>query len=610
MLAFDTSMRQAPRMLRFRTVGGVPRRLDAAVRRAASRSPIVRALARATDPIARPYAAWVQQEEARLGVAATGIHAHIARLPRWPLVSVVMPVFDTPERLLREAIASVRAQWWPSWELCIADDASPGAHVARVLREAAAEEPRIRWMRRETNGHISAASNSALALARGEWVALLDHDDLLPPHALLTLMEAALAAPEAAVLFSDEDRIDEAGDRFDPYFKPGFDPDLLLGQNLLNHLIAYRRELLLALNGWREGLEGSQDHDLALRALAAVGPQAVRHVPGVLYHWRRRVAASFSDGAMERCVAHARRAIAEHLSARGHADARVEPSPTAPLWNRIRWALPTPAPAVSLILAGRRDETPAPGHIEALLARTALRPAEILVPTAGRHRPADLPQARLLGCGAQARWAEQVNAAAQAAAGTVLVLLGPQPHPMEPDWLEELVAQALRPGVGAAGGLLLDADGRVRQAEIALGGPALAEPAWRAHRADRPGYRGALALTRRVGALGGDCLAIRRSLFLQIGGVDAALPDAAAVLDLSFRIRAAGLALVFSPFARLRDPSAGLTGHDMASANLLRQRWGAMVERDPARSVLLDLKDGRPVLTLPAATRTPARAEA
>ena len=148
-----------------------------------------------------------------------------------PSIAVLMPVYNPPERWLRRAIDSVRAQSYPNWHLCIADDASPAPHVARVLAEATASDQRIRVVHRPRNGHISEASNSALALADGEFVALLDHDDELHPDALLHMAEAIHRHPSAGVLYSDEDKIDEQGRRYEPYFKPRFDPDLLLGQN-------------------------------------------------------------------------------------------------------------------------------------------------------------------------------------------------------------------------------------------------------------------------------------------------------------------------------------------------------------------------------------------
>ena len=284
------------------------------------------------------------------------IVAHIGRLARKPLISVVMPAYETPEWLLREAIASVRSQLYPHWELCVVDDGSPSDTVARVLREAAAEDPRIKWRRRESNGHIAAATNSALELAKGEFVALLDHDDLLAEQALYEVAVELDAHPDTDLIYSDEDRVDHDGRRHSPYFKTGWNPDLMLGQNAVSHLGVYRRALLERIDGLRPGFEGSQDYDLTLRVAAATEAARIRHLPTILYHWREREESpSFSQAQLDRCVDAARRAIGDYLRSQGGAAAAAEvlPAPAVPSWSRVRWPLPDPAPRVSLIVPTR-----------------------------------------------------------------------------------------------------------------------------------------------------------------------------------------------------------------------------------------------------------------
>ena len=250
------------------------------------------------------YTEWVRKYGSLSAADRVAIEARIAQMKATPLMSVVMPVFNPEPAFLQEAIESVRSQIWPNWELCIADDASTDPRIPTLLAKAAAADARIRLVRRETNGHISAASNSALALARGEWIVLFDHDDRLTPEALYEIAFAAAANPAAQVIYSDEDKIDERGRRSGPYFKPDLDPDLLLAQNMVSHVGAYRRGLLEKIGGFRIGLEGSQDHDLVLRCLAEAGADAFVHIPVVLYHWRRTSApASFSQASLDRCAA-------------------------------------------------------------------------------------------------------------------------------------------------------------------------------------------------------------------------------------------------------------------------------------------------------------------
>ena len=206
-----------------------------------------------------------------------------------------MPVYDTPAEFLRAAIDFVRNQLYSNWELCIADDCSREAYVAEILAEYEALDIRIKVARRESNGHISAACNTALAMATGEWVACLDHDDILAEHALALVVAALAEHPEAGIVYSDEDKLDSSGVRQDPYFKPDFDPLLLIGQNCLNHLCLYRRNLVCQVGGYREGYEGSQDWDLALRVSEGMAPQQVVHIPHVLYHWRTHMDSTASS---------------------------------------------------------------------------------------------------------------------------------------------------------------------------------------------------------------------------------------------------------------------------------------------------------------------------
>ena len=212
-------------------------------------------------------------------------------------ISVLMPVYEAPEWVLREAIDSIRQQLYPYWELCIADDMSMAPQVEDVLNQVAAEDARIRWVRRDHNGNISAASNSALALASGG-IRRLD-GSRRPSSATRALRGRGRAQQESTldIIYSDEDQIDGKGRRSQPYFKTDWNIDLLLGHNMISHLGVYRRKLVERVGGFREGFEGSQDYDLALRCADASIPERILHIPCVLYHWRRDYgAASFSEG--------------------------------------------------------------------------------------------------------------------------------------------------------------------------------------------------------------------------------------------------------------------------------------------------------------------------
>ena len=257
------------------------------------------------------------------------------------LISVVMPVHRVEERHLRAAISSVHGQSHAAWELLLLDDASPDAHVARVLAEAAHEDGRIRVFRRASTGGIAVASNQLLAEVRGSYTAFLDHDDTLHPRALELVARALAAWPDTDWLFSDEDVVDEDGRHREPRLKPGWSHHLLLAFNYVAHLRVVRTETLRRVGGHREGFDGAQDWDLALRVLAAGG--RFRHLPGVLYHWRR-VPGSMARAAAAKPEAHARAllALTDHLRGfpgGGEVDARVLLEP-ASLFRVRRAAAP------------------------------------------------------------------------------------------------------------------------------------------------------------------------------------------------------------------------------------------------------------------------------
>ncbi len=252
-----------------------------------------------------------------------------------------MPTYNTREDWLRRAIGSVTAQLYPHWELCIADDASTDPSVVKVIEDFVRKDARIRLTLRSTNGGIAAASNSALSMATGEFVALLDHDDELAPDALFHVAREINAHPDVELIYTDEDKIDPQGLRCDPYFKSDWNYDLFLSHNLITHLAVYRTARLRALGGFREGFDGAQDYDLALRFIADLPERRIRHIPRLLYHWRKHPdSTAHSPAAKSHAPDAARRAIADHLRQRG-IEAEVLPAPQAPQCHRVKYALPS-----------------------------------------------------------------------------------------------------------------------------------------------------------------------------------------------------------------------------------------------------------------------------
>ena len=488
--------------------------------------------------INRRYPRWLRRHPPP-GAAEWG--GRLAALKSAPGFSIIMPVCDPQAEWLLTAIGSVQAQYHGDWELLIADDASRDSAVRDILAAASAGDPRVRLTRLAERSGISAASNAALAMATREIVTFLDHDDALAPHALAAMAVVFATHPDTALAFSDEDQL--ADDvHCAPYRKPGWNQDLLLSQNLVCHLAAYRRDLVLSLGGLRSATDGGQDWDLALRAAQAAGAGLVRHVPDILYHWRQS-GASHSRAQAASCAAAGRRALTDALGTAY----RVEADPRVPNWPRATAVLPSPPPGVSVLGASIPAGTSYGGRIGA--AR-------------------DLASAD----------------------GDVLLFLSSALVPAGPDWLTLLAARAMQAGIGAVGARLEGPDGRVLDGGAVLAGDRIVQPVRGRADADDPGYRGCFVLARTVSAVSGDCLAVRRSVFDQAGGWNDAAGDFAAA-DLCLRLSALGHRTVWEPAARLRyamRPAAPRAG-----AAWMRQRWVAALDRDPYWNPQLRLRAGR-----------------
>ena len=554
------------------------------------------------------YRRWIAAHDTLSDADRDAIADHITRMADPPLISVVMPAYATPEPLIRAAIESVRAQLYPRWELCIADDGSPGDALWRRLEDYARQDPRIRIARRPANGQIAAATNSALGLATGDFVAFMDHDDLLAEHALYHVAALLERRPDTDLIYSDEDKIDARGRRAQPHFKTEWNADLMLGQNVVNHLAVYRRSLVEELGGVREGFEGAQDHDLALRAAERIGPERIAHIPWVLYHWRwRGRQGSFSRNWAGRCAEAARRAVAEHLARTGQTGATVTHQPGAARWLRVTRAVPEPRPLVSIIVPTRDRLDLLARCAEGVLQGTDYAPLELMIVDNGSVEPATLahfealkadPRVRILPAPGPFNFSALMNRAVTEARGEIILLLNNDISMIGRDWLSEMVSHAVRPGVGAVGARLLYPDGTVQHAGVALGIGGVAGHLQLGAPGRHAGYQGHLKLTRNVSAVTAACLAMRRSIWDEVGGMDAErLTVAFNDVDLCLKIRAAGYDIVWTPFAELYHHESASRGLDLepaaaarfqAEIATMRERWGDVLDNDPFYGPVFD----------------------
>ncbi len=546
------------------------------------------------------YARWIKEFDTLSQSDRDKILAHISRLQYRPLISVVMPVYETPETPLRQAIESVRNQLYPHWELCIADDASKSPHIESVLRQAASADPRIKWIRRETNGHISAASNSALALATGEFVALMDHDDLIADQALYEVAVALNKNKDLDIIYSDEDQIDEDNLRYKPYLKTDWNIDLFLAHNIISHLGVYRRTLVELVGGFREGFEGSQDYDLALRCVDETSPALIHHIPAVLYHWRRNhSAASFSESQYSKCSDAAFRAVVDHLRRRNEAG-EVRNHPLMPGWTQVVRPVPRVAPLVSLIVP-TRDQARLLGRcVEGLLYRTDYPAIEVIIVDNDSQLPETLelfdklrkhPKIRIIRYSGEFNYSAINNMAVAQAKGSIIGLVNNDIDVANSDWLSEMVSLAILDGVGAVGAKLIYPNGRVQHGGVVLGVGGVANhfnhllPRWTF------GYFGRNVLTSSVSAVTGACMIVRKSLFEEVGGLNETdLAVSFNDVDFCLKLRRRGYRNIWTPHAELYHHESASRGSEDTPEKRARfesevqymvAAWGPELQHDP-----------------------------
>jgi glycosyltransferase involved in cell wall biosynthesis len=555
------------------------------------------------------YDEWIQRYDRIDDEQRAAIRKRIAVMPDKPLISVVMPTYNPKPEWLKEAIESVRNQLYPNWELCIADDLSTDPAIRPLLEQMSGEDPRIKVIFREQNGHISAASNSALQLATGEWVALLDHDDLLPEHALYCVANAIVANPSARLIYSDEDKMDASGRRHDPYFKCDWNRDLFYSQNFFSHLGVYHKPLLDTVEGFRIGIEGSQDYDLVLRCIEHVDDDAIHHIPRVLYHWRVH-AESTAGGADAKPYAAlaGERALNEHFARRGVA-ASVE-------WvtrgYHTRYSLPATLPLVSLIIPTRNGLNLMRQCIDSIVGKTAYSNFEIIVVDNGSDDPEALRYFESLGQDARIRvlrddrsfnYSALNNSAVTQAKGELVALINNDIEVISPEWLSEMVSLALQPGVGAVGAKLYYPDDTLQHGGVVLGIAGVAGHANKHAKAPAYGYFGRTCLIGSYSAVTAACMVVRKSIYQEVGGLNEKdLTIGFNDIDFCLRVREAGYRNVWTPYAELYHHESATRGDEvdpqrrvqfLTEIAYMQQRWGEVLSRDPAYSpnLTLDYED-------------------
>lgn len=555
------------------------------------------------------YEAWVKahsltEEDIRR------IHREIEGLKNKPKISILMPVYNVDGVWLEKAIESVIHQFYPNWELCIADDASPRKHIRKILEKHSERDKRIKVKYLEKNRGISGASNAALALATGEFIGLLDHDDELTPDALYTYVKLLNRHPEADLIYSDEDKIDNDGKRCDPFFKPDFSPDLLLSMNYICHFSLFRSELFKKIGGFRIGYEGSQDYDLILRYIEQTSPDKIFHVPHILYHWRKipGSAAAVVDAKNYAFVA-AKKALNDYLERN-----RIEGEVTDGIFTgsyRVKRRI-TGNGKVSIIIPFKDQSHYLKKCIDSILKKTDHSDYEIILVNNRSESDETYaylkeieahPKIRRIDYHKEFNFSAINNYAVKRAEGRYVLLLNNDTEVITAEWLSAMVEHAQREDVGPVGAKLLYPDDTVQHAGVVMGIGIASHAFCRIH-SNGNGYFGLPNVVRNYSAVTAACMMVRKSLYEELGGLDEEkLTVAYNDVDFCLRSIRKGFRVVYTPYALLYHYESISRGNDnehdlkmknpkkyervMAERDYMAERWRDVIANDPYYNVNL-----------------------
>jgi glycosyltransferase involved in cell wall biosynthesis len=548
---------------------------------------------------------WIDENQNLSQETRDHLRSKIDNLSQSPLISVLLPVYNTNERWLRLAIKSVTNQIYTHWELCISDDASTEPHIKTVLKDAALNDDRIKVSFRETNGHISAASNTALEMVTGEFIALLDHDDELSEDALAEVAFLINENPEADLIYSDEDKVDEENRHFQPYFKPDWNPDLFLSQNMISHLGVFRTSLARKVGGFKKGYEGSQDWDLALRISEHTCHENIKHIPKVIYHWRA-IEGSTAYATEEKEYAHqsASRALNDHFKRIGE---QVELYPVPGNHWKVYYKLST-MPLVSVIIPTRNQRDLLEPCLNSVLQKTTYPNLEVIVADNDSDDPStqnflqniQKKGVKVIQIGGSFNFSRIINQSAQKASGDFLCFLNNDITVINENWLEEMLTHAQRAEIGAVGAMLYYPNDTIQHAGVILGMGGIAGHAYKHFPRGSEGMLNRARLVQNYSAVTGACMLVSKTKFNQVDGFDEEnLAITFNDVDFCLRLRSVGYRNLWTPFSELYHHESASREDDLSPDHIERfkqeiqymeKKWGDILFKDPAYNLNLTLK--------------------
>lgn len=583
-------------------------------------------------PLDNDYSAFIALNDTLKKADIRAMRKQVRQLPLRPVISLIMPVLVPIDDFFRAALDSVSGQIYPHWELLLAGDFSADTQSLAIANEYRCKNVQVKIVPVKTGADLAAAFNSALELAQGEFVARIDQHDRIPPHALFLLAREISKHPDADLVYTDDDNIDDTSERLNPRFKPDWNPDMFFSCNYLANLTLYRHARAQELGGYRTGFEGAEDYDLSLRYLRHIPAAKIRHIPKVLYHSRASGQAMGTTPSPDRRegreagsahqstapsplrgdgwgegTAHqsGKRALISYFEGSG---ITVEDGP-APGIYRIKHPLPAQPPLVSIIIPTRDKVDILKKCIESILQKTDYENWEMLVVDNQSVEPQTHTYFEQIQRDSRIKvvryekpfnYSAMNNYAVQFAQGEILALLNNDVEVIAKDWLTEMVSHAVRPGIGAVGAKLLYSNRLVQHAGVIIGLGGVAGHAHKYRNGDEPGYCHRAMITQNFSAVTGACMVVRKSCYQEVGGLNETnLAVAFNDIDICLKLVAAQYRNVFTPYALLYHHESSSRGQDdtpekqniyQQESQYMKMIWGRKLKSDPAYNPNLSLE--------------------
>ena len=524
-----------------------------------------------------------------------------------PLISIAVPVYETPLKFLKEMLTSVVNQTYSNWELCLADGGSKAQYVKEILKEYAVHDKRIKVVFLDNNLGIALNSNEAIKLAGGDYIAFLDHDDTLAPFALYEVVKAINENPDLDFIYSDEDKITENGKkRFNPHFKPDFSPDLLRSYNYITHFSIVKKSIFKKTGYFREGFEGSQDYDLILRITEKA--DKIIHIPKILYHWRVSPASAASNRfAKPYADESSKKALLEHLERSG-LKGNVENTPLIYNSYRIRYES-NDKRLVSIIIPNKDNAQVLNKCVTSIISHSTYKNFEIIIIENNSRQNSTFElydklslnkNIKIVEWHSEFNYSKVNNFGVNFSNGELLLFLNNDTEVITPAWLNEMTSYFLRKEVGVVGAKLYFGNGLIQHAGDIIGLYNIAGHSHSRFHKDASGYFNRLKVVQNLSAVTGACLMTSRSIFDEVNGFDEAYPLALSDVDYCLKVRQKNYLIVFTPYAELYHHESISRGHEntkekqerfLKEANLFREKWKDMLTiGDPYYSSNLTLE--------------------